>query len=127
VVTTSGHQARGGETLDVFLLGYGSLLLLMFAFYDRLSKVVLPGGAEIDLTPLSNAKLMDEVHKQLSTASPHAQERALKKALATLADKYWGKTASPPDDVLREAAAGAALAVTAENEAKRAAIDHSNQ
>jgi len=121
VVTTSGHQARGSDTLNVFLLGYGVALLLIFVFYRRIAKVVLPGGVEIDLTPLSSAKLVDEVHKQLPEATPHERERALRKALVELADAYWGKTASPPEKVLKDAATHAAEMVRAEGTASPAA------
>jgi hypothetical protein len=107
--------------LNVFLLGYGAVLLLMFVFYERISKVVFPGGAEIDLTPLSGAKLVDEVHKQLPEATPHERERALRKALVELADVYWGKTASPPEKALKDAATHAAQKVKAEGAASPAA------
>src|SRR5207302_7795099 len=51
VTTYPGHIARGSDTLDIFLLGVGLVLVLVGTLYSRISKIGLPGGSEIDLTP----------------------------------------------------------------------------
>jgi hypothetical protein len=108
VTATPGNQARGSDTLDVFLLGWGVVLVLSGAFYERITKIVFPGGAEIELTPAASAKLAEHVKKQVvDSEDPHAFELAYRKALEVLAARYWGKTASPPDEELRLAAVAA--------------------
>jgi hypothetical protein len=39
VTTYPGHTARGSDTLDIFLLGVGLVLLLTGAFYYRISRI----------------------------------------------------------------------------------------
>ena len=62
VTTYPGHTARGSDTLDIFLFGVGVVLVLTGAFYDRINKIGLPGGAEIDLTPAASDQLADQVN-----------------------------------------------------------------
>jgi hypothetical protein len=106
VTTYPGHTARGSDTLDIFLLGVGLVLLLTGAFYYRISKIGLPGGGEIDLTPAASAQLADQVKQQVGE-DPQQFERAYHKAVATLSADYWGKVASPPKSRLERAAAAA--------------------
>jgi hypothetical protein len=114
VTTYPGHTARGSDTLDIFLLGVGLVLLLTGAFYYRISKIGLPGGAEIDLTPAASAQLADQVKQQVGD-DPQKFERAYHKAVATLSADYWGKVASPPKSRLATAAAAAKSELETEN------------
>lgn len=114
VTTYPGHTARGSDTLDIFLLGVGLVLLLTGAFYYRISKIGLPGGAEIDLTPAASAQLADQVKQQVGD-DPQKFERAYHKAVATLSSDYWGRVASPPKSRLERAAAAAKSEIDQEN------------
>lgn len=113
VTTFPGHTARGSDTLDIFLLGVGLVLLLAGAFYYRITRIGLPGGGEIDLTPVASAQLADQVKKQVGD-DPQTFERAYRRALASLSADYWGKVASPPPERLATAAQDAKGAIQAE-------------
>ena len=113
VTTIPGHAARGSDTLDVFLLGVGLVLLLAGVLYHRISKIGLPGGCEIDLTPTASAQLADQVKQQVGD-DPRTFDRAYRKALTTLSAEYWGAVASPPPDRLKSAAVEAKSALEGE-------------
>jgi hypothetical protein len=113
VATYPGHIARGSDTLDIFLLGVGLVCLLAGTFYSRMSKIGLPGGCEIDLTPIATAELADQVKQQVGR-DPHTFDRAYRKAVASLSADYWGTLASPPPDRLKAAAAQAKSALETE-------------
>jgi hypothetical protein len=113
VTTIPGHAARGSDTLDVFLLGVGLVLLLAGTLYHRISKIGLPGGCEIDLTPTASAQLADQVKQQVGD-DPRTFDRAYRKALTTLSAEYWGTVASPPPDRLKSAAVKAKSALEGE-------------
>jgi hypothetical protein len=110
VTTIPGHAARGSDTLDVFLLGVGLVLLLAGTLYHRISKIGLPGGCEIDLTPTASAQLADQVKQQVGD-DPRTFDRAYRKALSSLSADYWGRVASPPPTKLRTAAVAAKSAI----------------
>jgi hypothetical protein len=113
VATYPGHTARGSDTLDIFLLGVGLVFLLAGTFYSRMSKIGLPGGCEIDLTPVARAELADQVKQQVGH-DPPTFDRAYRKAVASLSADYWGALASPPPDRLKAAAAQAKSALETE-------------
>ena len=113
VTTFPGHAARSGDTLEIFLLGIGLALVLAGALYHRISKIGLPGGCEIDLTPTATAQLADQVKKQVGD-DPQTFDRAYRKALSSLSSEYWGKLATPPPDRLRSAAVAAKGAIDAD-------------
>jgi hypothetical protein len=48
IVTDTGKAAVSASVVTT-ALGIGGVLLLVYVFYTRISKIVLPGGAEIDL------------------------------------------------------------------------------
>jgi hypothetical protein len=100
-----GRPARGSDTLETFLIGYGAILILCGVFYDRIKKVDLPGGGGFELTPASEEKLTDEIKKKSTRElEPHELERALRRAEGELLKQYWGKRAAPSDDALTDAA-----------------------
>ena len=113
VITYPGHTARGSDMLDIFLLGVGLVFLLAGSFYYRINKIGLPGGSEIDLTPIATAELAVRVKKQVGD-DPHTFDRALWKAVHSLRDDYWGKVASPPPERLQTAAVEAKSALETE-------------
>lgn len=113
VITHPGHTARGSDTLDIFMLGVGLVLLLAGTCYNRISKIGLPGGSEIDLTPTATAELAVQVKKQVGD-DPHTFDRAYRKALASLGADYWGNVASPPPDRIESAALDAKSALESE-------------
>jgi hypothetical protein len=113
VITYPGHTARGSDTLDIFLLGVGLVLVMTGTLYNRISKIGLPGGSEIDLTPIATAELAVQVKKQVGD-DPHTFDRAYRKALTSLSTGYWGKVASPPPDRLEKAAVAAKSALEGE-------------
>ena len=110
VTTYAGHTARGSDTLDVFLLGVGVVLVLAGAFYSRITKIGLPGGGEIDLAPADSAKLADHVKKAVG---PDAQkfEQAYPIALVLAAEHSERQDCQPPDHALEAAADAAKRAV----------------
>jgi hypothetical protein len=112
VTTFPGHAARSGDTLEIFLLGIGLALALAGALYHRITKIGLPGGCEIDLTPTATAQLADQVKEQVGD-DPRTFDRAYRKALASLGSEYWGKHATPPPDRLKSAAVAAKGAIDA--------------
>ncbi|HEY2160883.1 MAG TPA: hypothetical protein VGH24_06210 [Solirubrobacteraceae bacterium] len=113
VITYPGHTARGSDTLDIFLLGVGLVLVLAGIFCDRITKIGLPGGSEIDLTPTATAELAVQVKRQVGD-DPHTFDRAYRKALGSLSADYWGKAASPPPDRIESAAVEAKDALESE-------------
>lgn len=112
VTTFPGHAARSDGTLEIFLLGIGLALVLAGALYHRISKIGLPGGCEIDLTPTATAQLADQVKQQVGD-DPQTFDRAYRKALSSLGSEYWGRRANPPPDRLRSAAVAAKGAIDA--------------
>jgi hypothetical protein len=114
VTTFPGHAARSGDTLEIFLLGIGLALVLAGALYHRISKIGLPGGCEIDLTPTATAQLADQVKKQVGD-DPRTFDRAYRKALSSLGSEYWGKLATPPPERLKSAAVAAKGAIDADD------------
>lgn len=114
VITYPGHSARGSDTLEIFLLGVGLVLVLAGTFCDRITKIGLPGGSEIDLTPTATAELAVQVKKQVGD-DPQTFDQAYRKALASLSADYWGRTASPPPDRIESAAVRAKDALAADS------------
>jgi hypothetical protein len=112
VTTFPGHAARSDGTLEIFLLGIGLALVLAGALYHRISKIGLPGGCEIDLTPTATAQLADQVKKQVGD-DPQTFDRAYRKAVSSLGSEYWGKRATPPPERLKSAAIAAKGAIEA--------------
>ncbi|MGO8685676.1 MAG: hypothetical protein ACLQT7_00630 [Candidatus Dormibacteria bacterium] len=52
VNTETSTTSSASDTLLLGFLGFSALLVLIGAFYGRISKVTLPGGAELDLGAL---------------------------------------------------------------------------
>lgn len=114
VITTAGHTALGSDVIDSFFLGAGVILVLSGAFYSRISKIGLPGGGSIELSPIAQAKLAGSVGAQLK--DPEQIELAYTHAISTLTDQFWGTRAKPSDEAI-EAAASAARDMVARRSA----------
>ncbi len=101
VVTTPGKTALGSDVVDSFFLGSAVVLILTGLFYPRISKIGLPGGGSIELTPEAQAKVAQAVAAEVSdptkvAAAYHATTTALK-------GQYWGTPLEPPDDAISAA------------------------
>jgi hypothetical protein len=105
VTTTSGQTALGSDTIDSFFLGSGLVLILVSAFYDRITSIGLPGGGSIALSPVAQAKVAAAVGKNLPDSEQIAD--AYKHAVATLSAQFWGYPATPSDEAIEAAAATA--------------------
>jgi hypothetical protein len=93
VTTIPGHTALGSDVVDSFFLGAGAILVLTGAFYSRISKIGLPGGGSIELTPVAQAKVAAAIGAKLS--DPDKIAAAYAKTTKTLADQYWGAPMTP--------------------------------
>lgn len=74
-VTTTG-PAGPSATLVTTCVGIGAVLILASAFFSRISKLVLPGGYELDLD--TGAKLAGAIAAK--TSEPAVAERLYKQA-----------------------------------------------
>jgi hypothetical protein len=110
VVTTAGHTALGSDTIDSFLLSGGVVLILVGAFYPRISKIGLPGGGSIELTPVAQAKVAAAVGKDLQ--DPDQISAAYQQAVANLTTQFWGDPATPSDEAIQRAALAAKDLIT---------------
>jgi hypothetical protein len=108
VKTTTGQTALGSDTIDSFFLGSGLILILVSAFYDRITSIGLPGGGTIALSPVAQAKVAAAVGENLQNSEQI--ETAYKAAVATLSSEFWGYPATPSDEAIKEAARLAQLA-----------------
>jgi hypothetical protein len=74
--TTTTVSNSGSDALELGLLGFAGLLILLAIFYDRLSKIVGPGGFELDLTPTTAKHAGTILAGELSKRSGAAVDRA---------------------------------------------------
>jgi hypothetical protein len=109
VTTTPGPTALGSDTIDSFFLGSGLILILVSAFYDRITSIGFPGGGTIALSPVAQAKVAAAVGKNLQNSKQIAA--AYKHAVATLSTEFWGYPATPSDEAIEAAATSAYDAV----------------
>jgi hypothetical protein len=79
-VTTSG-PAGPSQSLVTTCLGIGAVLILAAAFFSRISKLVLPGGYELDLD--TGAKLAGAIAAK--TSEPAVAEQLYKQAAPRVA------------------------------------------
>jgi len=63
--STPAPESRRSETLTGVLLSLGGILLLTMAFFGRIQKITLPGGASIEIVPEeTQAKVAGDVGAQ---------------------------------------------------------------
>jgi hypothetical protein len=97
VVTTPGKTALGSDVIDSFFLGTGAVLVLVGAFYPRISKIGLPGGASLEfLTPDIQSKMAGYVGQKLS--DPAKIATAYTATSFALASQYRSTQVPPTDD-----------------------------
>ncbi len=63
--STTTTSSTGSDTLEVALLGAAALFALMAVFYNRLSKVTLPGGIGFELTTDDAKRVSAKVAQRL--------------------------------------------------------------
>jgi hypothetical protein len=63
-------KTTGSDTLELGLLGSATLFALMAAFYNRLSKVTLPGGVGFELSAPDTQKLTAKVAAKIRARLP---------------------------------------------------------
>jgi hypothetical protein len=145
--TAPGSWSAGSESVVATLVGLGVLLLLCAAFFGRVTKVMLPGGAGFELGPETQvqiAKLATATAQTEEGLSPTPETVALlyRQALLELAARQpavayprrmgwpsgtpsWGAPTgssgwggtSPGDDLIEEAVSAAAKTVQTHKEA----------
>lgn len=84
VQAAESERSRRSETLVGMLIVLGSLLLLLGAFYDRISEFSLPGGPAVKLLPLPSPKTQATIAGVLA-ASPELTEQPKLAEVAYLA------------------------------------------
>jgi hypothetical protein len=107
VTTIPGHAARGGSTIDIFLLSAGLVLILSAAFYGRLTEIDLPGGVALKLAATA-AKAREAATRALQSRHPNAPpdlvEQAYINTLNILSRNYAAARVLPPDAAFAQAA-----------------------
>jgi hypothetical protein len=110
VQKTTTTSMTGSDSLELGLLGSSSLLALMAVFYNRLSKVTLPGGLGFELAATDARRLTDTVAEKIKTSIAAKSLTDPSGATGLLrAFSYTGGTQSDPDaaETLKTSAAQA--------------------
>jgi hypothetical protein len=109
VTTTPGHAAQASDTLVVLLVGFG-LVLLISGISGRITKITLPGGAQIGFDEPAEQKIRDIV-KEKAGDDPLVVETLSQGAMVQLTPQYGGFRGPPPEEAIKEAVENAAKAV----------------
>jgi hypothetical protein len=114
VETTSGHPARGSDTLAMFGFGVGIILLFSGLFYGNLSEITFPGGGGIKLSPTTQAKVAGQVSTKVGESEAYLAQSAYLLALMKLAERAPSRGVEPAPESIALAVDEAVEAVKGE-------------
>jgi hypothetical protein len=112
VTTTPGHAAQASDTLVVLLVGFG-LVLLISGISGRITKITLPGGAQLGIDEPAVQKIRTVAREEAGTDDPVAIETLYQGAVMRLTPQYGGSHGQPPVEAIKEAVEGTVKAVEA--------------
>jgi len=116
--TSTTTKTATSDAVLLALLGTGTLLILCGALYTRLSVIKLPGGGEIDLSPIEKTAVVAAVAAKLATPHGVAEPSASDVAQATTEALDRARTAKNvpgqplDDDQIDKAVREAAKSIT---------------
>jgi hypothetical protein len=114
VETTTGHPARGSDTLAMFGFGVGIVLLFTGLFYGNISEITLPGGGGIKISPTTQAKVAGQVSTKFGESEAELARSVYLLALTKLAEATPRGMVEPAPESIALAVDEAAEAVKVE-------------